>query len=127
MPINGVRNKTATQAFSLLEVLLCMALFGFMIVITDLPLHFALHSEQQLSQIDRANRALADVAAALSVVDYQSTFLNEWPIQLRQAMPGIDIHYHFQTAHTIWLQLNWPAQPGLPSALHRLQRTVVFI
>lgn len=122
-----MQSHSSIKAFSLLEVLLCMALLSLMIAVTDLPLRFALHSDAQLSRLDLANRALEDVAVALSVSDYQSAFLSQWQAQLRQAIPGVNLYYQFQTAHTIWVQIDWSPEPGLPSTQHRLQRTVVFV
>lgn len=103
-----------------------MALLGFMIAILDVPLRLALHSETRLDQIDRVNRALDDVAAALSVPAYQATFLSEWQTQLRQDIPGILIQYHWQSTYVMWVQIDWPLQPGESATLHHLQRAVTF-
>ena len=123
--------KPASQAFSLVELLVCIALLSLMLVSVTLPQLYALRVTAEVNQLHQVNRALDDLAAGLAGSRDPAAFLTRWRSNLQQQVPGILIEQGTLHAHSITMHLAWPLAPGLIAIgpyykANRLTRTVYF-
>ncbi len=120
-----------SDAFSLVEVLLCLSLLGLIIISVALPQLYALRAVAQVTRLHQVNLSLDNLAAGLAASNDQTAFLLNWRQTLQVTLPHSQITQGALNAHSIAMTITWPAAPGMlaignPSEHNTLIRTVYF-